>query len=184
AERQSRTVPKSYKSAIVLIPPESVWEPIQKVRSLYDRKIGRWMPHVTLIYPFAPEERFTELLPSVATACRRMTPFRVRLATFRWFVHRGGSATIWLEPEPSERVAAIEAELERELVGYDDQSRRFGRFTPHLSVGQVPAKDVQAVVNSLQAEWEPTEFLLDRIALICRSDTGPFQVRFWSPLGN
>ncbi len=178
---RNRPIVKSHKSAIVIIPPKLLWPPIQRIRHLYDRKIDRWMPHVTLVYPFVPEGEFAETLPAVSAACRRIVPFQVRLATFRWFVHRGGSATMWLEPEPSGLVQAIEAELRRELPGYDDQSRRFGRYTPHLSVGQVPAKDVQTVVGALQAEWTPIEFLLDRLAVISRSDRSPFAVRHWCP---
>jgi len=44
---------KTYTTAVVLIPPEDVWEPIQKLRRVYDRHFDRWMPHLTLLYPFA-----------------------------------------------------------------------------------------------------------------------------------
>ena len=35
---------KTHKSAVVIIPPEEIWEPIQKIRRLYDRQGHRWMP--------------------------------------------------------------------------------------------------------------------------------------------
>jgi endonuclease/exonuclease/phosphatase family metal-dependent hydrolase/uncharacterized protein (UPF0248 family) len=41
------------KQALVLLPPEAVWGPIQRVRCTADRSFGRWPPHVTLRYPYA-----------------------------------------------------------------------------------------------------------------------------------
>ena len=41
-----------HKTAAFIIPPEDVWGPIQPIRQKHDSKVGRWMPHVTLIYSF------------------------------------------------------------------------------------------------------------------------------------
>ena len=41
-----------HKAAAVIIPPEDAWGPIQAIRRKHDRKVGRRMPHITLIYPF------------------------------------------------------------------------------------------------------------------------------------
>ena len=41
-----------HKTAAVIITPEDVWGPIQAIRQKHDSKVGRWMPHVTLTYPF------------------------------------------------------------------------------------------------------------------------------------
>jgi hypothetical protein len=43
-----------HKTAAFIIPPEGVSGPIQAIRQQHDRKVGRWMPHVTLTYPFLP----------------------------------------------------------------------------------------------------------------------------------
>jgi hypothetical protein len=40
---------KVFTSAVVIIPPEELWIPIQKIRKKYDRQINRWMPHITLL---------------------------------------------------------------------------------------------------------------------------------------
>ena len=49
---------KVYTSACVIIPPKELWGPIQKIRQQYDRQIHRWMPHITLLYPFRPIVEF------------------------------------------------------------------------------------------------------------------------------
>ncbi len=44
----------TYTTGLVVIPPEAAWPPIQAIRAEHDRKLRRWMPHITLIYPFLP----------------------------------------------------------------------------------------------------------------------------------
>jgi poly(A) polymerase len=60
---------KSHHSAVVIIPPEEVWEPIQALRRKYDRQIHRWMPHINLLYPFVAEQHFQEVMPLAAICC-------------------------------------------------------------------------------------------------------------------
>ncbi|GAH05617.1 unnamed protein product, partial [marine sediment metagenome] len=43
---------KVYSSAVVIIPPREKWASIQEIRKIYDRNLTRWMPHITLLYPF------------------------------------------------------------------------------------------------------------------------------------
>ncbi len=50
--------PKTPTSAVVWIPPDSALPTIQAIRRRYDRHLQRWMPHVTLLYPFRPRENF------------------------------------------------------------------------------------------------------------------------------
>ena len=59
---------KTHKTAIVLTPPDDVWGPIQQIRKVHDRKIRRWMPHITMIYPFCPEAEFARITEEVAAA--------------------------------------------------------------------------------------------------------------------
>ncbi len=54
-----------HKTAAVIIPPESVWGPIQAIRQNHDSKVGRWMPHITLVYTiilycYSPTNSFEE----------------------------------------------------------------------------------------------------------------------------
>ena len=57
----------THTTALVTIPPAKSWPSIQAIREEHDRKIRRWMPHITLIYPFLPRQRFE----AIATAWRK-----------------------------------------------------------------------------------------------------------------
>ena len=56
---------KTHTTAAVLIPPEDVWGPIQAIRREHDRQFRRWMPHITLLYPFRPREQFPQYASAV-----------------------------------------------------------------------------------------------------------------------
>ncbi len=49
---------QTYTTAIVVILPQECWSVIQAIRQQHDSKVRRWMPHITLIYPFCPVEDF------------------------------------------------------------------------------------------------------------------------------
>ncbi len=71
---------KTNTTAVVLIPPEGAWPPIEDVRRRHDRQFRRWMPHVTLLYPFRPKEEFPGLADRFADTCATLAPFEVTLA--------------------------------------------------------------------------------------------------------
>ena len=167
---------KTHHTAVVAIPPPQVWEPIQAIRQRHDRHVQRWMPHITLLYPFMPRRRFTDAVSRLTVACARLTSFHLTLARFGFFPHGRNNATLWLAPEPPEGLVALQATLQASFPDYDDVSRYAGGFTPHLSVGQshsVAAR--QHVLDDLQATWQPLHFQLTAVTLIWRQGSEPFQ---------
>ena len=170
--RKGASAHKTHTTAIVAIPPLEVWEPIQAIRRQHDRKMRRWMPHVTLVYPFRSPEAFDELEPLLAAACRELQPFEIELARLRHFRHGRKSATLWLEPEPGERLREIERALRGVVPDCDDQARHRDGFTPHLSVGQFRGShaEVLELERALQREWQPVSFGLRAVSLIWRGE--------------
>jgi 2'-5' RNA ligase len=173
---------KTHESAVVVIPPEAVWEPIQRIRRAHDAKVGRWMPHVTLLYPFRPRPDFPAARPGLERAAARVAPFSVALARFRSFAHGRGRCTVWLAPEPAGPLLALEAALLAEFPDCDDVSRPGrGGFTPHLSVGQF--EDGDEAIAALERAWTPVRLEVDAIAAIARAGEEPFRVHERVPLG-
>ena len=176
--------PKTHRTAVVAVPPPDVWEPIQAIRRQHDRHVQRWMPHITLLYPFMPREQFSAALPGLTEAVRPIAPFPVTLATLRSFTHAFGKATLWLEPEPRDAFVTLQAALQAVFPAYDEQSRFAAGFTPHLSVGQAASPAArQHLLSVLQAAWQPVQFTLTAIMLIWREAEGPFEVAHALPLG-
>jgi 2'-5' RNA ligase len=163
---------KTHQTAVVLIPPDDVWERIQAIRRQHDRQFRRWMPHVTLLYPFRPREQFGGLAGPLREATEQIEPFEVRLAEFRHFRHGRGSHTLWLAPEPSEAMVRLQAALQSAVPDCDDVAGHKAGFTPHLSVGQVRGAEALAKLQAdLQAAWTrqgALSFVAGEVSLIWR----------------
>jgi 2'-5' RNA ligase len=161
---------KTPHTAVVLIPPKHLWEPIQAIRRIHDAHFQRWMPHVTLLFPFFPAERFGEAELVIDAACRGVEPFKVALETFNYFP---GPKTAWIEPAPAATVKRLQAALQARFPDCDDVARFPGGFRPHLSVGQGPP----ALIEQLQSEWTPVDFEANEVSLIRRDGPeDPFRV--------
>ena len=162
------TTIKTYTTAIVLIPPDEVWKPIQKLRRVHDRNFHRWMPHITLLYPFAEREDFSKVAPTLTAAAASLDTFQTHLSYFDHFRHRR-NCTIFLRPEPEEFVINLHASLLKALPAYDDTAKHPGGFHPHLSIGQFQHRRVQDNQRQLQSEWTSIQFEVKEISLIYRA---------------
>jgi len=168
---------KTHHTAVAIVPPEEAWEPIQAIRRQHDRQIHRWMPHINLLYPFRPQEEFEAITPTLVAACVVIEPFVITLGEFRFFQHGSGRCTLWLAPKPAEALQRLQTALQAVCPDCDDLSRFPAGFTPHLSVGQFPARrDCEQVREQLQATWQPISFLLSEAALLGREPDGPFRI--------
>lgn len=167
---------KSARAALCIIPPESVWEPIQAIRRVHDRQIDRWMPHINLLFPFLERCHPSRLEP----VCARLARFDVTLDGVRHFTHASGRCTVWLDPRPAAPLVALQAALQAEIPECDDVARFDHGFTPHLSVGQAASeRDAGRLIASLA--WKPVSFTVDAVCIIERND-GPFGITGRIPL--
>ena len=163
--------PKTFTTAVVLIPPGEVQSAIQAIRQVHDRHFRRWMPHITLVYPFRPRHEFDQLAERFASACRALAPFRVELAEMHCFRHRRDSFTLWLAPEPKAALIRLQTVVGRVAPDCDDVAKHRDGFTPHLSVGQVHGEQRRrALQQALQAAWLPLTFTAREISLIWRGE--------------
>lgn len=98
---------KSHKTAVVVIPPEDIWAPIQAIRRQHDRQLRRWMPHVTLVYPFRPSALLDQIMPAVAQVGADVQPFQIKLEKFNCFRHGRQHYTLWLAPHLTDRLTRL-----------------------------------------------------------------------------
>jgi 2'-5' RNA ligase len=160
----------TYKTALVVIPPAEVWPPIQAIRIKHDAKVRRWMPHITLVYPFLPHAEFEAVSERLATACREVPAFEVELAEFRTFRHGRGNYTVWLRPDPQAPLVGLQTLVLDAVFGTRPSGPRRA-FQPHLTVGQVRGKsETLRLVGELQAAWQPVRFTVSGISLIWRGE--------------
>jgi 2'-5' RNA ligase len=166
----SRNSARSYKTAVVAIPPDHLWGPIQRLRKQHDRHYRRWMPHITLLYPFRPVSAFEQVAPLLIRVCRSVEPFEVKLSRFDLLIHARRKATLYLIPEPARALKELQKALLETVPDCDDVTRFAGGFRPHLSVGQMRSQEARALCAKWQATWQPLAFSLSQVYLIWRND--------------
>jgi len=169
------------------MPPKEIWEPIQAIRKVHDKAYSRWMPHINLVYPFIAGEHFPEVLDTLKSALSTISPFKLTFAKIQHFGHKG-TCTMWLQPDTEKKREVNEVQNALETVfPYCNElsSKSEDGFTPHLSLGQFPKKDVQQNVENFQANWKSVEFTVSEVYLISRSSfEDPFTVYYRIPFGS
>ena len=162
---------KVYTSACVIIPPKELWDPIQKIRQQYDRQIHRWMPHITLLYPFRPKAEFNDLEKKFLNLCSHIKSFGVIFREFKYFRHRNQNFTIWLNPEPNYLIDHLQAEILKVVPDCNEVNKYKNGFTPHLSVGQVKGKaSLIKIIDKLQSTWNELKFTVNSVYFISREE--------------
>jgi len=187
SEETSLDMPSGRASytAVVLMPPEDQWEPIQAIRRENDPRYGVWMPHVTLLYPFMQEADLDDGTEDrLREVCRGAASFTVVLGDFGMFQHASMRRTVWLRPEPPEPIVQLHGRLTATFPQFSDTSRYRSGFTPHLSVGQFPAPRAGRAVEALRRTWSPLRWHVDTAHLITRppGEDAAFSVRTRFPL--
>jgi poly(A) polymerase len=163
------------------------------------------MPHINLLYPFLADINegvvFQEAANRLQTSLSSIKPFTVIFSkdSFSFFKH-SKSCTVWLKPLwslPGNRTnsAAIGSTprtedchpdiiaLQRHLVELypkcsDLNEISAAGFTPHLSLGQCSAKDVDKLIAELRTDWKEIRFEVTEIQLISRTNfEDPFHIR-------
>jgi 2'-5' RNA ligase len=160
---------RTHKTAAVLTPPIEHWPPIQQIRTTHDRHTRRWMPHITLIYPFVPRASLTLLAIAFQQRLRDHVPFEITLGRFDTFHHGRERFTLYLAPEPAEPLVHLQDALQTIVPDLDEVRRHEAGFTPHLSVGQVTGRArLHQLLQTLRASWTPLTFTVREVSLIAR----------------
>ena len=163
---------KVHSTAVVIIPPKKIWGTIQVIRKKYDRHIHRWMPHITLLYPFKLLSEFNKLVPSFSTICNKIELFEITFNNFNYFNHGKQKYSLWLAPEPETLVISLQNELMEIVPDCNDVNLYKKGFIPHLSVGQIKGKDnLETLLKNLQTNWTPLKFKITSIYFIAREKT-------------
>jgi len=178
---------KVVTSAIVVMPPADLWEPIQEIRSKHDKAYARWMPHINMAYPFVPESEFENARIKLTNALSNFTPFTLTLNTFSYF-KQGLGCTVHIHPEttPPNALKALQAILEREFPDCNDLSQiSADGFHPHLTVGQWNTLDAtNKAIKNFSSNWKPITITIEQIYLISRSAVSSFEITHTIPFGN
>lgn len=143
------------------------------IRRKHDRHCARWpQPHVNLIYPFVPSSEFETAAALLKPVVSKIAPFRIKLRSFKYFVHSKRSATLWLDPETDQPdlLDGVQKELTKVFPFANDLRERFeGKLCGHISVGQFAGEGAAlAAQQDFQSKWKEMEFNVERLVFLSR----------------
>jgi len=174
----------AYTSAVVIVPPQNLWDQIQTIRKEYDKAYVRWMPHINMIYPFIPNDKFADSVPIIREKLQKFSPFKLVFDHFNYFQH-GKNCTLFLEPTttPANVINTLQASVESLFPYCNEQSTKSEHgFSAHLTVGTFPNTKVKIFIQEFMKTFKPIEFVVKEIYLISRFDDDPFEIRYAVPL--
>lgn len=198
----SPKVTLSYHTTICIVPPESSWTPISKIRyKLEDKGYYRWPPHINLVYPCIPESKFEDIIPKLVENLQSIEPFDVNFTNFNVF---GGNSrgVLYLEPEKSDNLNDLYDAIDNVIRKYTNGDEREvlatttneikksnkKPFVPHLTVCHFPSANIAWKQSEQFLPFENIKFTLDRVYALTRpvydpSNVGQFTIAYEFFLG-
>lgn len=173
-----------HTTAMVIIPPQDIWEPIQKIRSEHDRNIRRWMPHITLFYPFIAKESFYDIKYNLEQTCKHISPFTINLSEIGYFKQRKGNFILWVGPQEQPDLQAMYKSISNPLQKIMEIKKR--PFHPHLTIGRMRnEKTFHEVEEQIKFSWQSLKWNVDKVSLIWRNEPPDdvFRIEYEIPLG-
>ena len=159
----------THKTALCIIPPENLWEPIQSIRSVHDKAYPRWMPHINLIYPFVPETEFGRIKTQLDSILNASNAFDIEFdaTSFQYFKQKS-ECTFHLRPNVTKAVCDLQKLIQDELVKSLPINSR--PFEAHLTLGQTTTSRISDLLIEMKAKWQSMRFPIDRVYLISREN--------------
>lgn len=173
--RPAGDVEKSYEAAVIVMPPKEQWAQIQAIRQKYDKAFVRWMPHINLLFPFVAEGAFSPAMEErLRLALGQLEPFDVELAGFSTFEH-SRSNVMFCQPVTTPNKKALH-ELYDTLIGVFPGCAADRPYHPHLTVGQFAKNQCDHKMSEFSSSWKPIRWTCDRIEIIRRAGSTPFEI--------
>eukprot|EP00040_Diaphanoeca_grandis_P018545 m.97543 g.97543 ORF g.97543 m.97543 type:complete len:1386 (-) comp26987_c0_seq1:199-4356(-) len=177
-----------FHTALAVVPPTSLFSPINAIRELHDKAFARWMPHFNINFPFfeALEQDGmvfdAALVKRVEHALEKIPAFECRLDHFSTF-KKTGLCTVFLEPNRDgvDGMVKISNAMDNEFPELALKQKR--PFKPHLTVGQWQQRELDTQISRLNKDWTPLKWDVDHVCLLSRVGTEGMVVRHIVKLG-
>lgn len=158
-----------FTTALVIIIPEEFHDMINTLRSQYDHAYPRWMPHMTLYYPFISIEHFPEIAERLQTALRGFGNISINLNKISFFSQKD-KVTIHLEPQDDTMIQQL-FQLIHQTIPEIPLAR--AQYKPHATIGQCMKSDRHRMIESFTEHFKGQDMTMNisAIQLINRSET-------------
>ena len=170
-------------SALCIVPPQSIWGPIQKIREVNDKNYKRWMPHINIFFPYIKPNIINadEVSKAIYRTFKKHNIKAnniIQLNRFNSF-NKGHNSNddqyIFLETSNVPFLNKLYKSLRIVFPNCHINRDHNIEYKPHLTVGQWPGKKCKNMIRLLNHEWTPIQFKLQKIYWIRRNKNDSFK---------
>lgn len=170
----------NYSTALVVMIPPEFHDVINYWRNGHDKAYPRWMPHITLYYPFISVEDFPAVGERIQAAVAGFGSFEMNLNQINYFKQgKGGKSTIHLRVEDDKPLQNL---FKRIKEAIPEIPCAHPQLTPHVTLGQGKDKDeTNRMIREMEEYFREKgqggemmmKMMISEIQLINRSETDP-----------
>lgn len=161
--------PKKNETGLVVIPPSEVRNEINMWRRVFRAYDNTLTPHITILYPFIPENVWNESRCAIKDQLRDIKPFEIKLRELGTFVH--DESILWLKPENGSNLVKINARMHSLFTRYIVPSVL--AYVPHLTIGFFDKTEALMKARAIvQKQLKPLQFTVDRVIYAVFDDEG------------
>lgn len=159
---------------VAVFPPGEVQDFANNYRKRYDPYYALIPPHITVKEQWnCREDDLPSIVEHLNAAAADLSPFEVKLNRFSSFYPVNHVLYLAFEnPEP------LKTCHDRVCRGMLEEERKPYQYVPHITVGQdMTADELHDVLSSVRSEILDFCFLIDRLHLLYRTESGSWEVR-------
>ena len=173
---------KVYTSSLVILPPQSTWEQLNKIRKRHDPNFQKRPPHIHLLFPFLKRQKVRDLLPHICKALSKFRPFEVSVKQLEYFEHKEKGFVLYARPEsPSQELEEMQRSLQSLFPLCSEVSEHSAKgYIPHITLGEFKSR---AEVAPFKRDFKPFKFSVSHVCVISRTSNSPFHLSHLVPLG-
>jgi len=162
-------------TALTVILPKENWDKVNSIRKNHDKAYSRWMPHVNLLFPFVPQEKFEEYYEKLQKVLSGFGPIPLYFNKIGYFEQKN-QVTVNLQLSDDSKLQEL-FELIRNSI--PEVKPKHPEFHPHLTLGQFDKNILDQKMVELD-NWLGLGLYanIDQIYIINRSkkDNMPFSI--------
>ncbi|MDR0783154.1 MAG: 2'-5' RNA ligase family protein [Propionibacteriaceae bacterium] len=165
------TFPVGVTGLVVAVPEAD--QLIGDLRVRYVREVEGLPAHVTVLYPWLPQELIdAHQLSRLRAVAATLEPFDAQLCGVGRF-----PGTLWLKPTPTEAFVALTNAVWRQWPDYPPFEGQYDEVIPHLTVAESQTEDLLDHLRQSLPPFAPFSFRVTELTLLA------FNGQAWRPLG-
>ncbi|UCD05931.1 MAG: 2'-5' RNA ligase family protein [candidate division WOR-3 bacterium] len=161
--------PRKNETGLVVMPPPEIRNEINMWRRVFKAYDSMITPHITILYPFIPEDRWNGSRRMITNQLKDIRQFEIKLRELGTFVR--DESILWLKPEDGGKLTKINSRMHVLFSEYIAASAL--AYVPHLTIGVFDrTEELLKARATVRKQLKPLTFTVERLIYAVYEDEG------------